>query len=428
MADVLLERFNQAYRNLDLFPLIEPQDIEDFRVDYGNDTIARLKRLVLASEANGKMIFAGHRGCGKSTLLAKFRRVMMDQNLFVVFFSIADFVEMSDVNHVNILYTIALKLLSEATRSNVPLSEGSKTALLDWFSTTRTQTYTDELKQELAIGGDFLKFVTAKLKNEGTFREEIKRTFERRISELARKTDEIVAAIQTAYNKDVLVIIDDLDKLDLPLVEAIYRDNINSLLLPQFRIIFTIPISVVRDPELNGVLQSAGISRIEPLAVAKLFPQELARKADAEPIEATMAVLLNVLQKRVDADLIEPETARKIVLKSGGVMRELVRLARECCIECLLVMENLPDQPIKINDEILTRALRTLRNDFARRLGETFYQLLLTVYREFTPPDGASENFLELLHGLYVLEYENDDLWYDLHPIVRDLLERKKLI
>jgi hypothetical protein len=39
-----------------------------------------------------------------------------------------------------------------------------------------------------------------------------------------------------------------------------------------------------------------------------------------------------------------------------------------------------------------------------------------------------SEEFLSLLHGLHVLEYENDDLWYDVHPIVVDLLKRKKLI
>ena len=33
-----------------------------------------------------------------------------------------------------------------------------------------------------------------------------------------------------------------------------------------------------------------------------------------------------------------------------------------------------------------------------------------------------------MLHGLYVLEYENDELWYDLHPLVTDLLRRQGLI
>jgi hypothetical protein len=33
-----------------------------------------------------------------------------------------------------------------------------------------------------------------------------------------------------------------------------------------------------------------------------------------------------------------------------------------------------------------------------------------------------------LLHGLNVLEYRNSEVWYDVHPIVLDLLQRKGLI
>ena len=56
-------RFMQAYRNLALFPLLEPQEIENFRVSYGRRLPwARLKQEVLASEANGKGHFL--RGIG----------------------------------------------------------------------------------------------------------------------------------------------------------------------------------------------------------------------------------------------------------------------------------------------------------------------------------------------------------------------------
>jgi hypothetical protein len=72
--------------------------------------------------------------------------------------------------------------------------------------------------------------------------------------------------------------------------------------------------------------------------------------------------------------------------------------------------------------------VKTLRNQFARSLGSQLYDLLVAVYHNFTPPDARSPEFLELLHGLYVLEYENDDLWYDLHPLITDLLQRKQLL
>ncbi|KYC36289.1 KAP family P-loop domain protein [Scytonema hofmannii PCC 7110] len=378
---------------------------------------------------NGKIIFAGHRGSGKSTLLAKFADKMRWQGYFVAFFSIADMIEMSDVNHVNILYAIAVTLLSKATEFGIEIPKESKKSLLEWFTTTQTETVSKELKSEMEAGIDVLKFITAKLKNEATFREEITKTYERKISELARKADEIAAIIQIATNKNkLLVVIDDLDKLDLSLVEDIYKNNINSLFLPKFQIIYTIPISAIRNSQLLPVLQSV-VSRIQLLSVCKFFKPEDCHNTDIVPKENLINLFLEILKKRVPEELIETETAREIILKSGGVVRELVRIARECCSQCLLLIRSEPERnDIKINEEVLQLAIKDLRNEFARPLGEDLHNILVTTYQNLTPKDAKSEEFLSLLHGLYVLEYENDDLWYDVHPIVVDLLKRKKLI
>jgi energy-coupling factor transporter ATP-binding protein EcfA2 len=421
------DRFIQAYRNLALFPLLDAKNIEEFRVQYGQRTLARLKQEILALPPDGKVIFTGHRGCGKSTLLYQLAGQMREQNQFVVFFSIAEMVEMSDVNHVNILYSVALMLLSQATRLKVPIPEQTKSTLQNWFTETKSKTYSEQLKQELALGVDLFKLITGKLQKEDTFREEIKLTYERRVSDLSNMIDRIAAAIQVATGKEVLVIIDDLDKLDLSLVESIYRDNINALFSPNIRIVFTIPISVVREPNLLTTLQS--FSQIVLLAVTKFYPQEQAHQPHAEPIAANVEVLLEVLKKRIDPALIDPEVMRQLVLLSGGVLRELVRLGQECCRECMLELEINPDNTeLTINAEILAAAVKTLRNQFARSLGSQLYDLLVAVYHNFTPPDARSPEFLELLHGLYVLEYENDDLWYDLHPLITDLLQRKHLL
>ena len=89
------------------------------------------------------------------------------------------------------------------------------------------------------------------------------------------------------------------------------------------------------------------------------------------------------------------------------------------------VQSDSPDIVIGLKP-FLAAAVKTLRNQFARSLGSPLR------------PAGASTHIhparcpqplsLELLHGLYVLEYENDDLWYDLHPLVTDLLRRKNLL
>jgi energy-coupling factor transporter ATP-binding protein EcfA2 len=161
MDKSLLQTFRKAYQDLELFPLINARQIEAFRVDFANDTIARLEQAVEDALPNGKIIFAGHRGCGKSTLLAKFSQKMRQQGYFVVFFSVADMIEMSDVNHVNILYAITVTLLSKATDAGVQIAEDTRKSLLEWFTTTQTETVTKDLKSEVGIGGDFLKLITA---------------------------------------------------------------------------------------------------------------------------------------------------------------------------------------------------------------------------------------------------------------------------
>jgi hypothetical protein len=83
---------------------------------------------------------------------------------------------------------------------------------------------------------------------------------------------------------------------------------------------------------------------------------------------------------------------------------------------------------IQVNDEILAIAVRNLRNDFARLIGdmEEGYSALTQVYD--TLKSSPKANFNKLLHGLMVLEYENDAMWYDVHPIVLDLLKREGLV
>ncbi|MDB9399859.1 MULTISPECIES: ATP-binding protein [Cyanophyceae] len=223
MSKDLLKSFQEAYRNLELLPLSQEKDLRDFRVDYGGDTIDELEQLVEDSpSSDGKIIFTGHRGCGKSTLLAEFSRNIHDR-YFVVFFSIADTIEMSDVNHINILFAIGLNLMLEAEARKVNIPQSTKDALEKWFA-TRTRTEANNIQAEATSDNSILKILSTKLKVDSTIRYEIKQEFERKISELVAQLNIIAASIQAAYKKDVLVIIDDLDKLDLSVVNHIYRE------------------------------------------------------------------------------------------------------------------------------------------------------------------------------------------------------------
>lgn len=201
-----------------------------------------------------KIIFTGHRGCGKSTLLAQFSRQYNDK-YFVVFFSIADTIEMSDVNHINILFAIAVNLMHEAEKSQVQISATTKDTFYKWFA-EQTQTEINTISAENSIGFDLFKIIAGKLKADAVIREEIKQKFERKVSELIARINEIAAVVQIKSQKEVVVIIDDLDKLELGVVNDIYRDNIKALCQPNFRIIYTIPIAAHRELSIKPVIET----------------------------------------------------------------------------------------------------------------------------------------------------------------------------
>jgi hypothetical protein len=126
---------------------------------------------------------------------------------------------------------------------------------------------------------------------------------------------------------------------------------------------------------------------------------------------------------------MEPEVINEIALASGGVLRELVRITIRCCRICLTqIRQDLSRNNFIITTAVLAEACKELRLEFERPLGRLDYNTLVQVNQNFLAEDVQQQEFLTLLHGLYVLEYCNDEVWYDLHPIVIDLLRRKKMI
>ncbi|WP_203427687.1 hypothetical protein [Rippkaea orientalis] len=116
-----IEQFQQAFRNLQLQLLVTPEQIKKFRVEYNQSLIEELEQSILdCNNYCNQLIFAGHRGCGKSTLLKEFAETI-ENNYFTVFFSISDLIEMSDINHINILFAIAVQIMAKADADNIDI-------------------------------------------------------------------------------------------------------------------------------------------------------------------------------------------------------------------------------------------------------------------------------------------------------------------
>jgi nucleoside-triphosphatase THEP1 len=427
-------KFQRALRNLSLDPLITDRDVDLFGVEYGGATLAKLDSLIRDSDAHdSKIMFTGHTGCGKSTLLAALARQLED-DYFVTRFSIGETSDRSGVNHVEILFATGLNLLRSASLAGIIIPAATQKSLATWFARyTKTESEAKAIKGE--VGLDFWKLLVLKVQAERTIREDIRQEFEPNIKDLVAKLNEIAATIQVASKRKSVIIIDDLDKLDMPVARKIFQDNIKSLFMPHFAIIYTLPITARRDTRMNSILTTETNDSIVELAVSKIYAKGDRVKGVNQYQKMVVKKLVDILHKRLTDEIIkieeimEPEVINEIALASGGVLRELVRITIRCCRICLTqIRQDLSRNDFIITTAVLAEACKELRLEFERPLGRLDYNTLVQVNQNFLPEDVQQQEFLTLLHGLYVLEYCNDEVWYDLHPIVIDLLRRKKMI
>jgi hypothetical protein len=165
------------------------------------------------------------------------------------------------------------------------------------------------------------------------------------------------------------------------------------------------------------------------MPVYKLFKQGDINSPNAIPDPQIIATLTEIITKRIDPALIDPDTLEKICLYSGGVLRELIRITNDCCRVCLRSVRRYPDDnTLKINQAVLEQSITELSLDFAESIGTADEEIIKTVYEKSKLKDLKDQNFLDLLHGLYILEYRNSDLWYNVHPIVVELMKKRGTI
>jgi nucleoside-triphosphatase THEP1 len=441
-----LEQYRAASQDLQLEPLVTREALQRLGVDYQTQLIDELEQAIEdAPGLDEKLIFTGHRGCGKSTLLAELGfRLSESGRYFVVMFSIADTIERSAVDHVNVLFSMAVQMLEAAEKAQVKLKPGIKKELYRWLG-QHTQTEAKEVVAEIETRGEttveggiplFLKFLAAiksALRVNSVVRDEISTEFARKISDLIAQINAIQTYISNATGQRVLVIIDDLDKLDLSVTESIFSKNIQPLLDPGFQILYTVPIATLREVSLKKGIE-AHVKQIHTMRVAKFFSKKVARDSNRSPDAACVALFTEVIDKRLPEKLVDPTVKQQMILKSGGVLRELIRIVDLCCDRCMQEIRGrirravFDKPPVIIDQQVLDTVLTDLQISYAEPLGEVDFELLKLIYERFKPQDVENQRFLDLLHGLYVLEYRNAVLWYDLNPIVFDLLVQEGVL
>ncbi len=195
------------------------------------DVVNEITTTIRITDRFKKMLVIGHRGCGKSTILNMVAEDLQEE-YHVVAFSAADVINMMDVEVVDILLGTYLQVLESVKEQK-------------WFTDMLLKPFNSMmsfLKQEINIESFNLAGISLKFKVEEDSRGKIRKGLRNEIDVLQNNISNACINIQKKMDKDILIIIDDLDKLETDFAERIFYNNPELLILPQAKIIYTFPL------------------------------------------------------------------------------------------------------------------------------------------------------------------------------------------
>ncbi len=388
------------------------EEHKDWYVERPDSPEEAIKIYLINNLTDTKILFSGHRGSGKTSTLSKLARdADIQAKFFVVKFSIKDELNVADLTYTDLLVAIGHRIYDGG---KAWLDSALNEDLNKWSAeVSRVTSKADQAEVEVGAGISawFLK-AKGLLKTGFEDKQEFRQKFELRVPQLIEFINRIIRAIEThpdAGGREVLLILEDLDKPTVDVALDLFSTKGPILTQPECKIIFTVPTSLLFSGQYNVVKQN--FSKPFRLPNFKIIEKS------GERNDRGWARMREIVEKRMDRQLIESKALDYAVEMSGGVVRELVRTIQGSASRALLAKANV------IKFEHVEHAVDELRTEYSFSLTRDEYvEILRKVHDSKELRYREEQPLLQLLHNLLILEYPNSPGWYEVNPIVLKLI------
>jgi AAA ATPase domain len=393
----------------------------------GSGNIAvQLATAIRFSDAPLHLLFAGYRGSGKTTELLRLKRSLEnnpEDRFFVVYFQVDEDIDMNDPDAFDVLLAI-VRQVGKAFRERAQWELHSPwlSRLVDYLEKFLSS---DVELEKLELDAKIAR-LTAAIKNSPSVRERVRETLQPNASRLIEMAnallDEAMIRLRENGYRDLVIIVDNLDRLvlrDIPNSPFNTHEQLfihqGSLLAQLFcHVVYILPTSLLFSPKAAQLMHIFG-------GHPYVLPMVNVIARDGTINGAGMNVMREMVRKRLAlADVSEaeafvsPATLDHLCHMSGGHVRSLFVLIRSACT----VAGALP-----LTGHVVKQAVR----DMSRFYEQTLNRAELDVLRQIDRTHAllGSDHDQVLLYNLNVLQYLNGAAWYAVNPVVR-ALERFK--
>lgn len=362
------------------------------------------------------VLFGGHIGCGKSTELRDFS-LLFRRSYTVSHLEITKTLDINNLRFSDLLIALAHDLIKTFQRQDLSLQPDAVFVdpVVSWFETriVKQERFKDlegEVKTEVKASGSIpflaslLATISAKVRGGVSYREELRNEVRNGFSQLLGHFNALIAHANDLLARQscgpLLFIIDGTDKLAREDSDTFFNADIHQLLQIETNLVVCAPISVLLESSVVG----QRFHRVQ-LPMVKIFNE------DETPRTAEEDALIELVLKRMPLNYFDDrETVRYLVRHSGGHVRDLLRLVREC-------FSYLDAAPI--TQSVAEQAVRNLAAQYQRLVDNEDWADLVKIDRSLGTEKGRTKNRLRMLYDLVLLEFNS--YWWRSHPLVRTL-------
>lgn len=389
------------------------------------------------SNRNAHILFVGYRGCGKSTELNHLQRDLED-TYAILNYSVMRELDPQSMNYIELFIVTMERLFNLIDEKGLTIDAAFLDRVKSWTQTKEIEDIKDKhfsaevnagIKAKIGIPylKEFFFNLKGSAKTSNSFKETLKQTLEPRLADLVQYCNELISQVRVKLiglgYKDLVIFIEDLDKIPLERAKDLFYNYANQLTLLKATVIYTFPVSLYYNNFFGPI--RAYFSSVIELPMVKIFNK------DGSDYDEGINILKEIIYARMDKTLFADEAILlKMIKKTGGVIRDLFAIINDAAFMAQF-------QNKQAIDEIgFTQGYNTLKKDYDNTIADYTengtvkfkaseqYQIMADLVKNEKKKPDNSEIMMLLRQNLCVLSY-NGEGWCDIHPAMRDILKDK---
>jgi hypothetical protein len=408
--------------------VLEPDDpvyVEQVNAQGPSDAVEEIATEIDWQEGGGVCLFTGQRGTGKSTELQRLKRKLENLGAVAIYTDLAEYLLLTkEVEISDFLVSIA-GAMSEQLEARYKASPGDRSYWERFKHFLQTEVEFKELSG--TASGVQIK---AALKNDPDFKLRVQQAARGHVAQLVEQAHTFLAeAVKFVRQREgdpnlkVVLLVDSIERIRgvgseamavYESVRNLFFGHAEHLKVPLLHVVYTIP------PYLSVL--AAGAGTLMGGAVARrLVSTHIFKDRCRERDPAGLQVMRCVVEKRYPAwqKLFSAEALDRLALSSGGDLREFFRLIRLC----LPAVRD--DGQLPLSPDAVKVAENAARGEMLPIPAEhlAWLQRITKTHDTCLAKDADLPTLAHFLDNRLVLNYRNGSDWYDVHPLLRDVVD-----